>query len=95
MSEQTTGKADETVAAGKATRQVRQKGRLVIGVWELSRFEAMLQQPEPEITDLREMIAWASKELAKKPGTYELVRAVPGNLVIESVQRTRTRMEPA
>jgi hypothetical protein len=64
----------------------RQKQKMMLVMWvEEEGFYVPCQEQPECITDTKEMIAWA-KENIKKSGTYQIMRVVPGELVIEEKQ---------
>jgi len=69
---------------GDKMKRQKQKMMLVMWVEEQGFYVPCQEQPEC-ITDTKEMIAWA-KENIKRAGTYQIMRQVPGELVIEEKQ---------
>jgi hypothetical protein len=64
----------------------RQKQKMMLVMWVETEGVYVPCQEQPEcITDTKEMIAWA-KENIKKAGTYQIMRQVPGELVVKEKQ---------
>jgi len=61
----------------------KKKQKLVVGTWEDGVFTEYSKQPDEEITDMAEMLAWAKQAITEQGG-YSFIREVPGALVVES-----------
>ena len=72
--------------------------RLMIGKWVTCesgamRFEMDSNQPNPDITDVNKMVAWAKENFSSEPGTYSFIRVVPGALVLAVQQELKLTFE--
>jgi hypothetical protein len=64
----------------------RQKQKMMLAMWVEEQGFYVPNQEQPEcITDTKEMIDWAKKNV-KTAGTYRIMREVPGELVVKEKQ---------
>ncbi len=57
------------------------KQTLVVGRWNDGVFTVCEQQPDGQVTEMVEMIAWVKRTFADRAGTYEFIRKVPGAFI--------------
>ena len=78
----------------KKERKAKKVQKFIVGQWVpdadgVGHFEPCKRQPETDVTDMNEMVAWAKANLADEPGEYQFIRHIPGALIIAVQQNLK------